>query len=285
MVWFGFCSSVRVKCESLKALHKHVDTFMPHVNQRNLFIAENKFRGDAEYLFTSSIHNVFNAVPGFPDNEVLPTLDSQRHWATKVRARPLATRVGAAFLPIYNPKQTQAPVRAVALQPTRPIQTQAPVRAAAPLVQTKAPPSLQSRLGPPVCVDTASVRRLATSVSPAVSPTFVDVPAATVGLAANQVMPLESNTPMDDLYDFFVPDVTMTSVSDQSTTISSAISNYLSLDKPSSSSSSVPPTCIISAYPNVYSTMSTVPTDTARTRPETPMSTTCMSSPDHCLEV
>ncbi|VDI76580.1 Hypothetical predicted protein [Mytilus galloprovincialis] len=68
-------------------------------------------------------------------------------------------------------------------------------------------------------------------------------------------------------------------VTDQSTTISSAISNYLPLDKPSSSSS-VPPSCITSAYPNVYSTMSTVPTDTARTRPETPMSTTGMSSPD-----
>ncbi|VDI76578.1 Hypothetical predicted protein, partial [Mytilus galloprovincialis] len=119
--------------------NKHHTDHLPTTANCEESILENKFRGDAEYLFTSSIHNVFNAVPGFPDNEVLPTLDSQRHWATKVRARPLATRVGAAFLPIYNPKQTQAPVRAVALQPTRPIQTKAPVRAAAPLVQTKAP--------------------------------------------------------------------------------------------------------------------------------------------------
>ncbi|CAG2222519.1 unnamed protein product [Mytilus edulis] len=242
---------------------------MPHVNQRNLFIAENRFRGDAEYLFSSSIPHVFNAVQGFPDYEVLPALDSQRHWATKVRARPLATPVGAAFLPINNPKQTQAPVRAVALQATRPIQTQAPVRAAAPLstqhVQTKAPvrvsglpathpyptdnsyhvavatpqPSLQSRLGPPVCVGAASLRRLATPVSPAVPSSFVDVPAATVGLAANQVMPLESSTPMDGLYDLFMPDVTMTSVADHSNTISSAISHYLPLETPTSSS--VPP--------------------------------------------
>ncbi|CAG2220589.1 unnamed protein product [Mytilus edulis] len=286
---------------------------MPHVNQRNLFIAENRFRGDAEYLFSSSIPHVFNAVQGFPDYEVLPALNSQRHWATKVRARPLATPVGAAFLPINNPKQTQAPVRAVALQATRPIQTQAPVRAAAPLstqhVQTKAPvrvsglpathpyptgnsyhvavatpqPSLQSRLGPPVCVGAASLRRLATPVSPAVPSSFVDVPAATVGLAANQVMPLVSSTPMDDLYDFFMPDVTMTSVADHSNTISSAISHYLPLETPTSSSS-VPP--ITSANPHVYSTMSTVPTATTRTyqessmRPETPMSTTCTSSPD-----
>ncbi|VDI43055.1 Hypothetical predicted protein [Mytilus galloprovincialis] len=54
-------------------------------------------------------------------------------------------------------------------------------------------PSLQSRLGSPVCVGAASLRRLATSVSPAVPSSFVDVPAATVGLAANQVMPLESS--------------------------------------------------------------------------------------------
>ncbi|CAG2196553.1 unnamed protein product [Mytilus edulis] len=281
------------RCESLKALHKHVDTFMPHVNQRNLFIAENKFRGDTEYLFQSNTPHVFNAVPGFPDYEVLPTLDSQRHWATKALARPLATPVGAAFQHINNTTQTQAPVRAVARQAIRPIQTQAPAARAAP-VQTRAPvrvsglpathpyptgnsyhaavatpqPSLQSRLGPPVCVGAASARRLATPVS-LIQPTLVNVPAATVGLTASQVMPLESSTPMDDLYDFFMPDVTMTSMADPSTTISSAISNYLPIE----TTSSVPPTT--SAYQ-----LSTLPTATARTRPETPMSTTGMSSPD-----
>ncbi|CAG2211072.1 unnamed protein product [Mytilus edulis] len=70
---------------------------------------------------------------------------------------------------------------------------------------------------------------------------------------------------MDDLYDFFMPDVTMTSVADHSNTISSAISHYLPLETPTSSSS-VPP--ITSANPYVYSTMSTVPTATARTYQE-----------------
>ncbi|CAG2232627.1 unnamed protein product [Mytilus edulis] len=154
----------------------------------------------------------------------------------------------------------------MALQATRPIQIQAPARAAPQPVQINAKvrlyhaavatpqPSLQSRLGPPVCVGAASVRRLATPVSPAVPPTFVNVPAATVGLAANQVMPLESSTPMDDLYDFFMPDVTMTAVADQSTTKSSAISNYRPIETPSSSSPSVPPTGITSANPTDHCT-------------------------------
>ncbi|CAC5383676.1 unnamed protein product [Mytilus coruscus] len=297
-----------VSGESLKALHKHVDTLMPHVNQRNLCITENRFRGDSEYLFASSLPHVFNAVQDFPDYEVLPALDSQRHWASKVRARPLATPVGATDLPFNHPKQTQVPVRAVALQATRPIQTQAPVSAASPLsthhVQTKAPvrvaalpathpyptgssyhvavatpqPSLQSRLGPPVCVGAASLRRLAIPVSPAVPSSIVDVPAATVRPAANQVMPLKSSSPMDDLYDFFMPDVTMTSTADHSTTISSAISHYLPLETPTASTSLSPVTSA-----NLYST---VPTTTTRTyqessmRPETPMSTTCTSNPD-----
>ncbi|CAC5368136.1 unnamed protein product [Mytilus coruscus] len=138
-----FCTLCMYRCESLKALHKHVDTFMAHVNQRNLCITENRFRGDSEYLFVNFHRHVFNAVQDFPDYEVLPALDSQRHWASKVRARPLATPVGAADLPFNHPKQTQVPVRAVALQATRPIQTQPPVRAASLLsthhVQTKAP--------------------------------------------------------------------------------------------------------------------------------------------------
>ncbi|CAC5390494.1 unnamed protein product [Mytilus coruscus] len=70
-------------------------------------------------------------------------MDSQRHWASKVRARPLATPVRAAALPAPRPYQAQAPVRAAALPATRPNQTQAPVRAAAlPAthhIQTKAP--------------------------------------------------------------------------------------------------------------------------------------------------
>ncbi|CAC5404233.1 unnamed protein product [Mytilus coruscus] len=290
-----FCTLCMYRCESLKALHKHVDTFMPHVNQRNLCITENRFRGDSEYLFASSQPHVFNAVQDFPDYEVLPALDSQRHWASKVRARPLAT-------------PTQVPVRAVALQATRPIQTEAPVKAASLLsthhVQTKAPvrvavlpathpyptgssyhvavatpqPSLQSRLGPPVCVGAASLRRLAIPVSPAVPSSIVDVPATTVRPAANQVMPLKSSSPMDDLYDFFMPDVTMTSIAEHSTTISSAISHYLPLETPTASTSLSPVTSA-----NLYST---VPTTTTRTyqessmRPETPMSTTCTSSPD-----
>ncbi|VDI10493.1 Hypothetical predicted protein [Mytilus galloprovincialis] len=194
----------------------------------------------------------------------------------------------------HCPIQTQAPVRAAAPLSTQHVQTKAAVRVSGlpathpyPTGNTYhvavATPSLQSRLGPPVCVGAASLRRLATPVSPSVPSSFVDAPAATVGLAANQVMPLKSSTPMDDLYDFFMPDVTMTSVADHSNTISSAISHYLPLETPTSSSS-VPP--ITSANPHVYFTMSTVLTATTRTyqessmRPETPMSTTCTSSPD-----
>ncbi|CAC5394897.1 unnamed protein product [Mytilus coruscus] len=88
---------------------------------------------------------------------------------------------------------------------------------------------------------------------------------------------LKSSSPMDDLYDFFMPDVTMTSIEDHSTTVSSAISHYLPLE-PTASTSLSPVTSA-----NLYST---VPTTTTRTyqessmRLETPMSTTCTSSPD-----
>ncbi|VDI35730.1 Hypothetical predicted protein [Mytilus galloprovincialis] len=51
----------------------------------------------------------------FPDYEVLPAINSQRHWASKIRARPVATPVRVAALPATFPYQTQAPVRAVAL--------------------------------------------------------------------------------------------------------------------------------------------------------------------------
>lgn len=89
-------------------------------------------------------------------------------------------------------------------------------------------------------------------------------------------MPLESRSPMDDLYDFFKPDITMTSIANHSTIISSAISHYLPLDTPTSSKSLSPVTSV-----NQYST---VPTTTTMTYPwssmipKTLMSTT--SSPD-----
>ncbi|CAC5407266.1 unnamed protein product [Mytilus coruscus] len=224
----------------------------------------------------------------FPHYEVLPAMDSQRHWASKVRTRPLATPVRAAALPATHPYQTQAPVRAVALPATRPNQTQAPVRASAlPAthhIQTKAPvraathpyptyssyhvtnarpqPSLQSRLGPPVYMNATSLHHLTTPVSPAVPSSLIDIPTTAVRPAANQVMPLESSSasPMDDLYDLFMPDVTMTSTTDHSTTISSVISHYLPLETPSVSTSISPVTSV-----NHYST---VPVTTTMKFPE-----------------
>ncbi|CAG2218005.1 unnamed protein product [Mytilus edulis] len=84
--------------------------------------------------------------------------------------------------------------------------------------------------------------------------------------------PFESSSPTDDLYDFFMPDIRMTSIADHSTIISSAISHCLPLETPTASTSLSPVTSV-----NQYST---VPTTTTMTypgspkRPKTLMSTT-----------
>ncbi|CAC5421593.1 unnamed protein product [Mytilus coruscus] len=111
------------RCESLKTLYRHVDTFMPHVNQRNACMAENRFKEDTEYLYTSVKPHQFNVIPGFPDYEVLPAAEFQKHWVSKVRARPLATTMTTLAQPLAQPAlRVQAPVRTVALPATHPNQ-------------------------------------------------------------------------------------------------------------------------------------------------------------------